>query len=513
MAASANPHQNPLYLEPFPLGNISLRPIDLLEHVLATGGTGSGKTRSFVLPLMESVLRRFGMEQECKAGMVLIDAKGDMTELAGECARRAGRQDDVLILGEGGNCWYALFEQFGGDPTAVANFLYETLEDCGPGALSRAGGSNDSFWEENARRMLRSAIILAKARHGDSLDGLQGIADGIDSIIAVQQNTSSDDDDSVNSDSGDQILAEAKEACGEHRITGDEMSALGRYIERDVIGGNSKTWATIANMARNYIAQFSQPALQRLFKPSPGKTRVRPEDVIDKGIILIVSLSPVIYGAASTPFRMAVKKGFCERVLQRTHLCTSEGGMERPINQERPILYVCDEFHTTLNAKGPSADAYFLDRAREFRCMCVLATQGISAIQSVIGCQNMCDHLLNNCRTKFFFANDCPQTSRYFESIGGEEERMVESITFSPRKAPARFRLPNHRFTASPIVEVAHHSCSTRRMPRFSASELGALPNGSALVVTKGRKLERYALDPKDYGSMVVEPEPAVRQE
>lgn len=496
-----NPHQNLLYLEPIQLGNIQLRCIDLLEHVLATGATGTGKTRALVLPLVESVLRRFGDELESKAGMVLIDAKGDMTELASECARRAGREDDVLILGEGGNCWYSLFEQFGGDPSAIANFLYETLEDKGAGGLSRGGGSNESFWEENARRMLRSAIILAKVRNGDSLNGLQGIADSIDAIIAMQQNNSADDDESEKLATNDQLLAEAGRASSERRISDDEADTLCRYIERDVIRGNQNTWATIANMARNYIAQFSQPALQRLFKPAHGKRQVRPEDVIDKGVILIVSLSPVIYGAAATPFRMAVKKGFCERVLQRAHLCTSENGIERPINQLRPILYVCDEFHTTLNAKGPSADAFFLDRARESRCMCVLATQGISAIQSVLGSQSMCDHLLNNCRTKFFFANDCPQTSRYFESTGGEEERMVESITYSPRKAPAHFRLPNHSFTASPASEIVHHSSSTRRMPRFSASELGALPNGSALVVTKGRKLEAYTANPEDYGS------------
>jgi hypothetical protein len=241
--------------------------------------------------------------------------------------------------------------------------------------------------------------------------------------------------------------------------------------------------------------------LQQLFKASPGKTRVRPEDVIDKGLLLIVSLSPVLYGEAATPFRMAVKKAFCQRVLQRNHLCIIERGCERPINQVRPILYVCDEFHTTLNARGQGADAFFLDRVREFRCMCVLATQGISAIRSVIGCHNMSDHLLNNCRTKFFFANDCPQTSCYFESLGGEDERMVESITFTPSKAPPRFRLPNHPFAALPDADVAHHSCSVRRLPRFSAADLGALPNGSALVVTKGRKLEKYVMDPNDYGT------------
>ena len=170
------------------------------------------------------------------------------------------------------------------------------------------------------------------------------------------------------------------------------VSVRGGPVGRQQRGEFARTRAgqslddTIANMARNYIAQFSQPALQQLFKAAPGKTRVRPEDVIDKGLLLIVSLSPVLYGEAATPFRMAVKKAFCQRVLQRNHLCIIERGCERPINQVRPILYVCDEFHTTLNAKGQGADGYFLDRAREFRCMCVLATQGISAIQSVLGC-------------------------------------------------------------------------------------------------------------------------------
>ena len=78
---------------------------------------------------------------------------------------------------------------------------------------------------------------------------------------------------------------------------------------------------------------------------------------------------------------------------------------------------------------------------------------------------------------------------------------MVKSVTFSPRKAPARFRLPNHSFSALPIAEENHHSYSTARMSRFSAVDLGALPNGSALVVTKGRKLEKYVMDPNDYGT------------
>ena len=89
---SNNPHENPLYTAPIEMGGLEIRPLDLLEHVLATGGTGSGKTRSFLLPLVERVLARFGTEETQKAGMILIDAKGDMTELASECVRRGGRQ-------------------------------------------------------------------------------------------------------------------------------------------------------------------------------------------------------------------------------------------------------------------------------------------------------------------------------------------------------------------------------------------------------------------------------------
>lgn len=132
--------------------------------------------------------------------------------------------------------------------------------------------------------------------------------------------------------------------------------------------------------------------------------------------------------------------------------------------------------------------------------MCVLATQGISAIQSVLGNGHLCDHLLNNCRTKFFFANDCPVTSHYFERLGGEEDRKVVSHSYQPRLAPARFRLPNHSYVEPHAMRLMGRSTDTRRQPKFSATELGQLPNGSALVVTKGRVLCKFTRDPAEYG-------------
>jgi hypothetical protein len=272
-------------------------------------------------------------------------------------------------------------------------------------------------------------------------------------------------------------------------------------VELDLIPGNSRTWATIGNMTRNYIAQFSQPALQELFQPCEGKPKITPEEIIDRGLLLIVSLSPVIYGEAASPFRVALKKAFFDRILQRNHLVTGKRGEERPINQIRPILCVMDEFHTTLSPKGRSSDAYFLDRAREFRCMCILATQGISAISSVISDDGIRYHLLNNCRTKFFFANDCPQTLEYFEKIGGHEHRMVKNIRFERTVAPPRFHLPNHTFVDSPYSTIAGYDLNSQKEARFSSSKLGSLPNGTALVVKKGRQLVSFTQDPGLYAS------------
>jgi hypothetical protein len=487
-----NRHKDPLYTDPLPLGDLNLSPLDMLEHVLATGGTGSGKTRSFLLPILEKTLQRFGDNEEQKAGMFLIDAKGDMANFATLCTIRSGREDDVFILGEGGTCWFPLFDQFEGDPTRIANFLMEILEDrTSKGAYSK-GGSNDAFWQENARRLLRSSVILAKASYGFRMNGLEGIKQSLSQIIAMR---GLDEDHFKFRNQIPKLYSGYQDGM----ITRKELDVIDNYIKYDVVGGDSRTWSTISNMTRNYLEQFSQPALLDIFNPDPIRREISPEAIIDEGLLLIVNLSPSIYGDAATPFRMAIKKAFCERILQRDHLSIRHGGQLRCINQVRPILFVCDEFHTTVTA-GNGGESYFLDRAREFGCMCILATQGISAIKSALANDHLVDHLLNNLRTKFFFANDCPITSQYFESLGGFVERVVNGISFQPREAPPRFRLPNHEYSPHTSYAVAGKSAELRRLPNFCAAKLGKLPNGTAYVVSKGRVLHQYTHDPADYG-------------
>ena len=498
-------HNNTDYTEPLPLGGLEITPLDLLQHVVAFGGTGSGKTRSCILPLIESVLDRFGDAPDKRAAMILLDAKGDMGTLARECIARAGRTDKVLVFGEGGNCWLPIFEHFNGDTTAVADFLFETLEDRSRGR----GGENEAFWSENARRLLRASATLAKAQHGADMGGLRGFGDCLNTIISANTGCSSDDVDGVpcGNESATRIGEILDEGFVRGRIDALERDGLNAYIRHDVTPGNSRTWATIANMGRNYISQFSQRHLQALFEAGPGLERLCPEDVIDRGQILIVALSPVIYGEAATPFRLVLKKLFCDRILQRQHLVTGENP-ERPINQTRPVLYVMDEFHTTLTPGGRHSEVYFLDRAREFRCMCLLASQGISAIASVMGDNSKVEHLLNNCRTKFFFATDCPSTADYFQRAAGQVERRMTTSQCQIAPPPSVFRLPNHAFLPPRRFTVVGGGTDVRRTSRCKPEELSRLSDGTAIVVTKGQRVIRYTRDPASYACTKTAPEP-----
>lgn len=495
-------YNNPKYTTPLPLEGLEITPLEMFQHVVAFGGTGSGKTRSCVLPVIESVLGRFGNEPDERAAMILLDAKGDMDTLARECIARAGRTDKVLVFGNGGNCWLPIFEQFNGDATAIADFLYETLEDRFSGSCS----DNESFWAENTRRLLRASATLAKAQHGLDLGGLEGFKNSLNMILSVNIKAASFNEDCLEKPD-EEVMNILNEGFQHGRINSKERHDIQTYIRHDVASGNERTWATIANMGRNYISQFSQQHLQTLFQKGPGLERLCPMDVIDNGKILIVSLSPVIFGDAATPFRLILKKLFCDRILQRQHLVIGEEP-ERLINQTRPILYVMDEFHTTLTPGGRSSDVYFLDRAREFRCMCLLASQGISAIASVMGNNHKVEHLLNNCRTKFFFSTDCPSTADYFQRAAGQIERRISCSQYQVVTPPAVFRLPNHTFKASGRFTVVGGSIDTRRISRCKPEELSQLPDGTAIVVAKGQRVIRYKRNPADYACTHQTPEP-----
>jgi hypothetical protein len=115
--------------------------------------------------------------------------------------------------------------------------------------------------------------------------------------------------------------------------------------------------------------------------------------------------------------------------------------------------------------------------------------------------EGMRNHLLNNCRTKVFFANDCPDTSFYFERLLGTKTEFKSSVALVPPKPVPRFLLPNYRFAPVPRFAVESMSCMEEVSPRLKREDLGSLPNGSAIIVGRGLKITHFQHEPVLYGS------------
>ncbi|MEI8309254.1 MAG: DUF87 domain-containing protein, partial [Verrucomicrobiota bacterium] len=102
-------------------------PDDLFRHLVIFGATGSGKTRSVLLPLLERALARDRQDPERRAGAIVFDVKGDMPDHVAGVMRAAGRSDEIITIGRGGNAWFDPFGGIENDSRAVAERLIEIV--------------------------------------------------------------------------------------------------------------------------------------------------------------------------------------------------------------------------------------------------------------------------------------------------------------------------------------------------------------------------------------------------
>ncbi|MES2309259.1 MAG: hypothetical protein V4507_10420 [Verrucomicrobiota bacterium] len=78
---------------------------DFNDHLLITGGSGSGKTSTVLLQLYEGLVFRAGhhsdplMRKRLRVGGLVIEAKGDFTPKTKALARRYERRDSVIYFG------------------------------------------------------------------------------------------------------------------------------------------------------------------------------------------------------------------------------------------------------------------------------------------------------------------------------------------------------------------------------------------------------------------------------
>jgi len=450
-----------------------INPDDLFRHLAVFGATGSGKTRSVILPLLERALGHEREDPERRAGAIIFDVKGDMPDHVAGVMRAAGRDDEIITIGRGSNAWFDPFGGIENDSRAVAERLIEIVRGL---HAESGGGSYDDFWRENNRRLLQVAAVVARARgHGD-LGGVEGIASAIELICACR--TASDEDE------GDDRAKKFLEAAAHGNLIPEPDARMAlRYIETEAKGLASNTWSVVTNYAQAYVSCLRDGKIAGVLTPSASHQFV-PEDIVDRGRVALVSLSRVHFGPAAEVFRNMIKTAFQSCALQRHCRSHFDGRSIRPVNRVRPVLFVADEFPSFVTpGSEDDGDAFFLDKCREVRVGCVLSCQGVSALTARLRSPARASHLLNNCCTKIFMATDCAETLAYFESAVPEREEREEDVLFGHVPAPAMFRLPNYEFGPHRNWVPRTKTSSRPRGPKFDPSALRALKVGEGILL------------------------------
>ena len=471
----------------------------LVRHLIVFGATGSGKTRYVLLPLLRALLARDAENPEKRAGALIFDVKGEMVDLIRAVMVAAGRTDDLLVIGRGGNSWVNPFVGQAPDSRAIAERMLELVR--GLHSMS-GGGSYDDFWRENNRRLLQVAAVLTRARQLGALTGIHEISNELDTLIRLRGELQSggDDDDDEEAPGNPQLLAEVQTtldlAARFGAISESEARLARGYIEFDALQLGRRTWATIVNYARAYVSCLTDSNLARIFSPS-AEWAFSPDEIMDHGRVVVVSLSRVHFGPEAEVFRNLIKTAFQSCALQRRNRLHFDGQVLRPVNCVRPVYFVGDEFPSFLTpGTEDEGDSFFLDKCRDSLVSCILTAQSVSALSARVGYSTRVHHLLNNCATKVFMGCDCPETLAYFESAApfdlDDEGGFVQRVAVP---APPAFRLPNYQFAPVSLWRASGRAGRSQTR-QFSGGDLRRLKMGEAIVFLPSGDARRTTFAP-----------------
>lgn len=184
---------------------------------------------------------------------------------------------------------------------------------------------------------------------------------------------------------------------------------------------NDKTSGSVAMTASNVVAPLAHPPFNRIFAPNP--TFSFPE-AIDSGRVVYLDMPWADYKKAAEVAALVMKMDFFRAMLGRPRLLNPAG---ETVNQERPMVYFCDEFATVASSGEDTGEAGFLDKVREFRCACILGVQSLPMLYRRLD-ENEVDALLTNTAIKIFLNNTDVKTNDYASRVFGTEIKVTGSM-------------------------------------------------------------------------------------
>lgn len=389
---------------------------DCFTGIAVFGAAGSGKTSSLAMVAQLLML--------LDAGFVWLCAKPDEVRIARNIAKSAGREADVIVVGEDvdGVITRHRFNPLqyeAGKPSQGTSSVMTYLSDCAR-VLSRkegerSGGEGDRFWTDQFERLLRYCIDTAKySGRTLSIDLLREIQ-----LSAPLGNHHLTDEAFLAGSTCWQCIREAEERMEAGAIPKTDFMRVLHFWIKDYATLDVKPRSSIDVMFAVLVDAFTAEEPIRYILS--GNSTVTPDDVIENGKIVILSLPTNVYHSAGRMAQFCFKYSFQRAMLARRK--PEDGSLMRPT-----VLWV-DEAH----AFAHPFDSQYFREVRSNRGINVYLEQGIGGYMQAMNFHSpdAVDDFLQNLATKFFFQNNSPDTNRFAADAIGKVLMDKNSDSFS----------------------------------------------------------------------------------
>lgn len=381
----------------------------MFQNFLITGTIGTGKTASVMYPFLKQALFYKPYSEEEKAGMLILDVKGNFYAEAVKYAKECGRADDIVLIQLDGEEKYNPLHKPELEHVDLAGRSKTVLE------LFNSGSKGEAFWDIKAGQMMTECVRLLR------------LVDDYVSLAMIHRLVTDNEYLAKKID-----LLKAMESEGQVESDDFDYKNCINYFESEFCSEAETTIETIKACVTQMTAFFaSSERINRAFCPTEDEvTFTGFEECINNGKIVVLAMNKAQYPEVAKTIAAYLKLDFQSEVQQRT-----SKDRKIPINQVRPLFFICDEYQEFVTKN----DGAFYGLSRESKCCAIVSSQSYTSLLQTLGIKEAFDTLIQNLINKIWLRTDDELTVQKAQFLTGKEEKEKFSKNFSESSNSVKF--------------------------------------------------------------------------
>lgn len=376
---------------------------DLCEGTAILGQTGGGKSSTSGRLVAEAMIRNGW-------GGLVCAVKADEASTWVEYARRAGRLDDLLIIGPSAHHFNPLDHQLkrlgsGGGLCESVVDMFTSLMELADRGKGQGGRGDNAYWLLACQQMIRNFTLLLILAQ-DKVSAL----DLYKAIISAPNSLEQVGSEQWRKDS---FCFKLLKAADQRELATSQRSDLelaADYVLVQFAGLAEKTRSTIVSTFTSMADVLLRGVLRDTFG---GESTITPE-MCGEGKIILVGLSVKEYGTAGV-LANGIMKFAWQRAMEQRDVSAPAA---------RPVFLFCDEAQYMVTG----TDSLFATTCRSSKVALVLLTQNLPILIAALGGgdkgRSEALALLGNLNTKVFHCNSDPETNEYAANLIGRTRQF-----------------------------------------------------------------------------------------